>query len=218
MPEEAYWDTLLDVPLILDRLGIDAWLRNVVELGKGRRMRACLPASVRSATCTLALRDSAPSPGRAGRADRADRADVILEFRSWPVILAPLNLFNHVMAMMMLALWLPATSLCLVERAGWISNDNCCPSSSEEPQSSQPSGDSACCALASGSYKLGDQQGLTTNPPVGTAVILTRLAELASLPHASPAIARKPIPPELSVTWQFSFRTALPPRAPALVS
>jgi SAM-dependent methyltransferase len=35
MPEEAYWETLFDVPLILDRLGIDAGLKNVVELGCG---------------------------------------------------------------------------------------------------------------------------------------------------------------------------------------
>jgi SAM-dependent methyltransferase len=35
MPEEAYWETLFDVPLILDRLGIGASLKNVVELGCG---------------------------------------------------------------------------------------------------------------------------------------------------------------------------------------
>jgi len=35
MPEEAYWETLFDVGLILDRLGIDAQLKNVVELGCG---------------------------------------------------------------------------------------------------------------------------------------------------------------------------------------
>lgn len=35
MPEEAYWETLFDVPLILDRLGVDAGLRNVVEFGCG---------------------------------------------------------------------------------------------------------------------------------------------------------------------------------------
>jgi SAM-dependent methyltransferase len=33
MPEEAYWETLFDVSLILEQLGIDARLRNVVELG-----------------------------------------------------------------------------------------------------------------------------------------------------------------------------------------
>jgi SAM-dependent methyltransferase len=35
MPEEAYWETLLDVELILDRLGVDASLRDVLELGCG---------------------------------------------------------------------------------------------------------------------------------------------------------------------------------------
>lgn len=35
MPEEAFWETLLDVDLILDRLGVNATLHNVVELGCG---------------------------------------------------------------------------------------------------------------------------------------------------------------------------------------
>ena len=35
MPEEAYWETLFDVGLVLDRLGVDARLRNVVEFGCG---------------------------------------------------------------------------------------------------------------------------------------------------------------------------------------
>lgn len=35
MPEEAYWETLLDVPLILDRVGVGARLRDVIEFGCG---------------------------------------------------------------------------------------------------------------------------------------------------------------------------------------
>lgn len=35
MPEEAYWETLFDVPLVLDRLGVDARLRDVIEFGCG---------------------------------------------------------------------------------------------------------------------------------------------------------------------------------------
>jgi tRNA A58 N-methylase Trm61 len=35
MPEEEYWETLLDVPLILDRLEIDFQLGDVVEMGAG---------------------------------------------------------------------------------------------------------------------------------------------------------------------------------------
>ncbi len=35
MPEEAYWETLFNVPLILDRLGVNAGLLDVVEFGCG---------------------------------------------------------------------------------------------------------------------------------------------------------------------------------------
>lgn len=35
MPVEEYWETLFDVPLILDRLGINECLNDVVELGCG---------------------------------------------------------------------------------------------------------------------------------------------------------------------------------------
>jgi SAM-dependent methyltransferase len=35
MPEEDYWESLFDVELILDRLGIDSRMRDVVELGCG---------------------------------------------------------------------------------------------------------------------------------------------------------------------------------------
>ena len=35
MPEESYWETLFDVELILDRLGIDRQLGDVAELGCG---------------------------------------------------------------------------------------------------------------------------------------------------------------------------------------
>ncbi len=35
MPEESYWETLFDVGLILDRLGVDRRLGNVIEMGSG---------------------------------------------------------------------------------------------------------------------------------------------------------------------------------------
>lgn len=35
MPEEAYWESMFDVPMTLARLGIDQRLRDVVELGCG---------------------------------------------------------------------------------------------------------------------------------------------------------------------------------------
>jgi len=46
---------------------------------------------------------------------------------------------------------------------------------------------------------------------------------LTALFEAAPVLANGPdppgaAPPELSHTWQFSFRASLPPRAPSLIS
>ncbi len=35
MPDEAYWESLFDIGLILDRLGIDGTVRDIAELGCG---------------------------------------------------------------------------------------------------------------------------------------------------------------------------------------
>ncbi|HAH05678.1 MAG TPA: class I SAM-dependent methyltransferase [Elusimicrobia bacterium] len=35
MPEVGYWESLFDVPLILDRMGVDASVRDLVEFGCG---------------------------------------------------------------------------------------------------------------------------------------------------------------------------------------
>ena len=37
-------------------------------------------------------------------------------------------------------------------------------------------------------------------------------------PPDEPAVAIIQVPPEIPRSWQFSFRTALPPRAPSFVS
>ena len=117
-----------------------------------------------------------------------------------------------VAASVLLAIWLPATSLCLLERANWLSNDECCPSSSEQAPTKDGNN---CCVLASAPYKAGD-----TRPIAPLAILLSffTVAEpLAALDEPlHPALSLSP--PDLPNTWQFSFRTALPPRAPSLVS
>lgn len=62
MPEEAYWETLLDVPRILDQLGVDGTLRDVVELGCGYGTFS-LPVA-RRITGTLTTVDIEPEMAR----------------------------------------------------------------------------------------------------------------------------------------------------------
>ena len=122
---------------------------------------------------------------------------------------------HKVVAMMMLALWLPATSLCLAECAGLVERGDCCP---DESSGNADAAVHPCCLLASGGYKSDTHRPLVPVPEVAAA---DRLASLISLAPSSAELASPPPAPsrpELSVTWQFSFRAALPPRAPSSAS
>jgi hypothetical protein len=121
---------------------------------------------------------------------------------------------NRIVALGLLLAWMPATSLCFIERAGWLANDDCCSSSS----SKAPPNNTTCCALASAGYKPHVYERLTPERPgFVLATVFTfvgpheRVAEPAS-------VAEAPSPPELPRSWQFSSRAALPPRAPSLAS
>jgi hypothetical protein len=128
--------------------------------------------------------------------------------------------FKTVVTLLLLSLWLPATSHALLEQVGWIhtahadahgdsdgDNDNnhdaadgLCRVTSTDVQVPQPELSGGLC-LASVDFSL----------------TLARLfeAELALPNGPDPPGAA---PPELSHTWQFSFRASLPPRAPSLIS
>src|SRR5574341_963848 len=81
MPDEAYWETLLDVGLILDRLGVDGTLRNVVELGCGYGTFT-LPVA-RRISGIIETSDSGPAMiGRTRqRAEAGGRRDVVCRLR-----------------------------------------------------------------------------------------------------------------------------------------
>ena len=119
---------------------------------------------------------------------------------------------NAIVATYLLALWLPATSLCLMENAGWLAkNDGCCDDQSSEM--------SPCCALATASYKMEDDT-VATAPAAQPFVTLIDSAHLDQpLPKQSARVRASGVsPPELSQSWQFSFRAALAPRAPSSLS
>ena len=119
------------------------------------------------------------------------------------------------MAMVILALWMPATSLCLAECAGLIERGDCCPdeSSGKADAAAHP-----CCFLASGHYKSHDYRPLMIAPiDLATAQVPFLISSAAPSERLA-AIWPSPSPPDLPVTWQFSFRAALPPRAPSLAS
>jgi len=112
-------------------------------------------------------------------------------------------------AMAMLVLWMPATSLCLLENAGLISKTDNCPA---DPSSES----SPCCALVSAAYKTNEGSAVRISSPVliiGWFVASPPLVR----PRTEVAIAESTeSPPGLRQTWQFSLRAALAPRAPSV--
>lgn len=123
-----------------------------------------------------------------------------------------------VVALMLALVWLPAASCCLIDVSGLLDKQDCC---SEEHSHSVPGPgncDKPCGVLASATY-LPQQDKLVIVAPLGVplfdvAFSLVELQWLAGVGRDLPATA----PPELAGHWQFSFRTALSPRAPSFVS
>ena len=117
--------------------------------------------------------------------------------------------------MLLLALWMPVTSHGLLEDIGWIHHHDVDPDPDQGPGHDAADG---TCQIESGACMLvkGEQaSNWSSFYFLSTAV--------AALPEISLALPSKPdfpgpSPPELSRTWQFSFRTALPVRAPSVAS
>ena len=116
---------------------------------------------------------------------------------------------------LLVALWLPATSHCALESAAIIAS-HCCDSDTHEAPAHDAS-DDLCC---------GWERTLTASSATGAALLKAPapacpflLCYAAALfpppPPASPAAAAAH-PADWLVTWQFVYRAAPPARAPSL--
>jgi hypothetical protein len=115
------------------------------------------------------------------------------------------------MAALLLVLWIPATSLCLLEAAGWISDaDGCAAGQSLES--------SPCCALASATYKIQENRQVAQPSYAVEIALVVELPKLISAPNHSALGEIGVSPLELVKTWQFCSRAASTPRAPSFAS
>ena len=121
-------------------------------------------------------------------------------------------------ALVLALVWLPAVSCCLIDASGLLGQQECCSKEHSHRPSVPGNCDQPCGALASASY-LPQQSQLLVVAPIGvplldTAFPLIEIHRPAGVGRAFPVTA----PPELAGHWQFSFRTAAPPRAPSFAS
>lgn len=116
--------------------------------------------------------------------------------------------------------WLPMTVHCRLESIPGLSFLACKAESSCHNESSpqKPVSGEDCCSIEKSDYKV-SQYRITLPPPQLLSVQSVELADLArSLPPEVCIGVLTAAPPELLSTWKFSFRTALPARAPSVVS
>ena len=116
----------------------------------------------------------------------------------------------QLLSLVLAVLWVPVTSHCTWENVVASQFFKCAPADSEK-------GDCAgdgCAQLEGGAYKVADPQ-VTLSLPLLT--ILFPVLVMEPVVSGASVLATAP-PPEIPAGWQFSFRTALPPRVPSFVS
>ena len=121
-----------------------------------------------------------------------------------------------VMAAVLALLWLPLSSHCTWEHLPGLELFSCHTEAETAPHQDDDCQSDGCAAVESGSYKIEEQ-------PAGIPAQLLVSCIVQSLPTGVPqsfkaSSAPASPPPELSRIWQFTFRTAAPPRAPSFVS
>ena len=122
------------------------------------------------------------------------------------------------LALMLALAWVPLMSHCQLESASGLQFLRC--ASDDQPPASVPGhcDGASCCAVESGKYQAPSHQQIV---PV-FALALLPFDLVADSGHSLPPQVSLGLltaaPPELSSTWQFTFRTAPPSRAPSLVS
>jgi hypothetical protein len=78
--------------------------------------------------------------------------------------------------------------------------------------------DDGCAAVERGLYRPETPQDAPVMPLLALATLLSPLPEHAQVSVFDHLVSISSSPPELPKAWQFFQRTALPPRAPSLVS
>jgi hypothetical protein len=121
----------------------------------------------------------------------------------------------------LIALWLPASSHALLEHYELIhqvhaDQDQDSDGSHEHDAENHEAADGKC-ALASTHVSVPMPQTVAI-PFLFCALGLDWSSELHAAPHPSGLAPPGAAPPQFSHRWQFSFRTALPARAPSLIS
>ena len=117
-------------------------------------------------------------------------------------------------------LWVPITSHCQLESIPSLTALLACCDHEETaaPHQDQDCEQDACASVESGDYRTQEHERLLISPDHRSVEAVTAAVELSSLPDATSLQILRTAPAEQHHIWQFTFRTALPVRAPSFAS
>jgi hypothetical protein len=128
------------------------------------------------------------------------------------------NHWKALIALLLALLYVPATCHCLLEDAGLIHRSECCVSDNATDDHGHDAAD-GICQVESASFVLPQPAKLAAKfIPVFVAHPFEPYGLLSSERLQPDILPCATSPPGLQAGWQFSHRTALPPRAPSVIS
>jgi hypothetical protein len=120
-----------------------------------------------------------------------------------------MTLLQKIVAVMFVALWLPTTMHCSLEKLPGLQFLQCSTDTADNECK-----DDGCRIVESGLYKVSENSTIVPVPVFGF-VIFNVLAELEISSASDFSIATAPTAAALPQRWQFVHRAALPVRAPS---
>jgi hypothetical protein len=133
-------------------------------------------------------------------------------------ILTPVKSLRILLTLLLVALWPLVTSHCSLEQMSGLEFLACADETATAPHQENDCETDSCASVESGFYKTEAGHHVVPPAPLTPSPLLTAISLEATQPAAISSIAFDSAPPELLKVWQFSHRTAAPPRAPALAS
>ena len=117
----------------------------------------------------------------------------------------------------MIAFWLAMTNHCDWEIVSAWKFLACSPESTPHQPSDCGETD-ACATVEDGLFKTEENQISPGKPTITVVNQIFPAPDTSTPAQDTRQVSPETIPPELAHRWQFSFRTALSPRAPTLLS
>ena len=122
---------------------------------------------------------------------------------------------KRIVVLGVLALWLPATNHCKLEQIPGLAFLACCEQEDSPTHQDEDCETDGCATFENQLYKTETAQIVVVAPTLLLNTILSPLSAELSLPDTANYIPPDAAPALLPCVWQFSYRTALPPRAPS---